>query len=254
MGSLRGQTYLVTGSTDGIGQHTALKLAQAGANVILHGRNPQRVEAAKRAAEQAADKAAQGGQISAYVSDLSQPQQIKQFAADVRKDHPAINVLINNAGVFQDSKQLSKDGNEMTWQVNVLAPYILTALLLDRVTDRIVNVASISAASSIDFNNLNQEQGFSSHNAYSLSKLATMLFTAELANQLKQANKNITVNCLDPGTVNTKMLYTGWGPCGIDIKDANDEYFLATSPSVAKTTGPDWRHVPLCTRILKTTG
>ena len=80
-----------------------------------------------------------------------------------------------------------------------------------------------------------QEKGFDEHNAYSLSKLAVMMITAEQAERLGQ--RQPTVNCLDPGTVNTKMLIAGWGPCGISIEDANYELHLATSPGLATTTG-----------------
>ena len=80
-----------------------------------------------------------------------------------------------------------------------------------------------------------QEKGFDEHNAYSLSKLAMMMITAEQAERLGQNPP--TVNCLDPGTVNTKMLIAGWGACGISIEDANYELHLATSPDLATTSG-----------------
>jgi len=80
-----------------------------------------------------------------------------------------------------------------------------------------------------------QEKGFDEHNAYSLSKLAVMMITAEQAERLGQNPP--TVNCLDPGTVNTKMLIAGWGACGISIEDANYELHLATSPDLATTSG-----------------
>jgi len=92
---------------------------------------------------------------------------------------------------------------------------VLTHALLDCVTSRIVNVSSISASSRIDFNNLNQEKGYSSHDAYSLSKLAMQMVTAELAARIQRPG--LVTNTLDPGTVNTKMLFEGWGPCGIEV-------------------------------------
>ncbi|KAL0041893.1 hypothetical protein WJX79_007944 [Trebouxia sp. C0005] len=182
-GEVSGKTYLVTGSTDGIGRHTASKLVAAGANVLLHGRTQEKVTATKRDL----DSIAKGNKISSYTYNLASLSQIRKFAEAIRADHNNIDVLINNAG------------------------------------------------SSIDFDNLQQEKGFSSHNSYSLSKLASMMFTCDLAEHMKP--KGVTVNCLDPGTVNTKMLIAGWGACGIDVKDANYEYKLATDPSLAKETG-----------------
>ncbi|KAA6420640.1 MAG: short chain dehydrogenase reductase family [Trebouxia sp. A1-2] len=230
-GEVSGKTYLVTGSTDGIGRHTASKLVAAGANVLLHGRTQEKVTATKRDL----DSIAKGNKISSYTYNLASFSQIRKFAEAIRANHNNIDVLINNAGVFETQRSLSEDGYEMTWAINVLAPFLLTSLLKDVVTDRIVNVSSISAGSSIDFDNLQQEKGFSSHNSYSLSKLASMMFTCDLAEHMKP--KGVTVNCLDPGTVNTKMLIAGWGACGIDVKDANYEYKLATDPSLAKETG-----------------
>lgn len=109
----------------------------------------------------------------------------------------------------------SADGYEMTWAVNMVAPFLLTSLLLDTITDRIINVSSISAGSHVDWDNLQMEKGFASHSAYSLSKLGVQLFTAELAPRV--AARGIVVNTLDPGTVNTNMLGAGWGMCGIPV-------------------------------------
>lgn len=100
--------------------------------------------------------------------------------------------------------------------MNVLAPFLLTRLLLSHVKERIVNVSSISAASSIDWDNLQQEKGYSNHGAYSLSKLALQMLTVEMARRLQP--RGLQVACLDPGTVNTKMLRAGWGTGGIDVR------------------------------------
>lgn len=102
------------------------------------------------------DLEAKGGKISSYTYNLASLSQIRKFAEAVKADHKNIDVLINNAGVFETQRSLSEDGYEMTWAVNVLAPFLLTSLLSDIVTDRIVNVSSISAGSSIDFDNLQQ--------------------------------------------------------------------------------------------------
>mmetsp|Transcript_11121 Transcript_11121/g.20049 ORF Transcript_11121/g.20049 Transcript_11121/m.20049 type:complete len:269 (-) Transcript_11121:279-1085(-) len=219
-----GKTFLITGSTDGIGLFTAQKLAASGANVILHGRSPDRVAAAvSKVQAEARGKS----KITSYTRDLSNLLEVKTLAEEVKRDHSAIDVLINNAGVYMDTKELSADGFEMTYAVNVLAPFLLTALVHDIITSKIVNTASLSAASSLDLDNLNQEKGFSSHNSYSLSKLCNIMFTFELAERM--ACKPYTVNALDPGTVNTKMLLAGWGDIGIPISSASNEFDLATA-------------------------
>jgi len=102
------------------------------------------------------DSIAKGGKISSYTYNLASLSQIRKFAEAIKADHENIDVLINNAGVFETQRSLSEDGYEMTWAVNVLAPFLLTSLLSDIVTDRIVDVSSISAGSSIDFDNLQQ--------------------------------------------------------------------------------------------------
>lgn len=149
---LAGKSYLVTGSTDGIGRHTAEKLSRAGAHVIIHGRNATKVE------DVAKSLTAAGGHITGVTADMADFKQVRRLAAEVKNalgDKP-LNVLLNNAGVFEKQRSTTADGLEMTFGVNVAAPYLLTSLLLDIISDRIVNVASISAASSIDFGNLQQ--------------------------------------------------------------------------------------------------
>lgn len=125
------------------------------------------------------------------------------------------------SGVFEADFRHGDDGVEYTFAVNVLAPYVITGRLLGLVAEapgggRVVNVASLSASYSLDFDNLQFEKGgYSDHAAYSLSKLLDIMFNAELA---RRAPDGITCNSLDPGTVNTKMLRAGWGLGGIPIK------------------------------------
>ncbi|KAL4451580.1 hypothetical protein ABPG75_007242 [Micractinium tetrahymenae] len=233
---LSGQVYLVTGATDGIGAHTARKLASQGATVLVHGRSEARVQQAVQ--EVTAAGSASGGAARGYVQDFASLAAVRQLASDVRRDFPrGITALVNNAGVYETQLRKSEDGLEMTFAVNVAAPFLLTACLLGAVQKRIVNVASISAASSIDFENLQQERGYSAHGAYALSKLADILFTYELADRLRAAGSPLTANCLDPGTVNTKMLFAGWGPIGMRVQDANDEFNAVTDPTLDTVSG-----------------
>jgi NAD(P)-dependent dehydrogenase (short-subunit alcohol dehydrogenase family) len=232
---LAGKSYLVSGSTDGIGRHTAEKLYRAGANVMIHGRNPTRV----KDVVDSLTSMNGNGTVSSFVADLSDFAQVRRLAEEVKAalGDDQLTCLINNAGVYEKQKVLAPSGLELTFAVNVAAPFLLTSLLLDSIRERVINVASISASSSIDFNNLQQEKGYSAHNAYSLSKLCDILFSHELAERLSRAGSAITSNSLDPGTVNTKMLFAGWGPIGMQVEDANDQYFLATDDSVSDVNG-----------------
>ncbi len=131
---------------------------------------------------------------------MSLCMQVRKLAADIKADNPnGLDVFISNAGVYATSPAKSADGYELTWAVNVLAPFLLTSLLRPLVHERIVIVASISAGSCGDWGNLQQERGFSSDNAYSLSKLCNIVHAFGLAQRLKAAGSKCTVNCLDPG-------------------------------------------------------
>jgi NAD(P)-dependent dehydrogenase (short-subunit alcohol dehydrogenase family) len=235
---LKGKSYLVTGSTDGIGRHTAEKLYRAGAHVMIHGRNAARVKDVVDFLNLNGT-----GTVSSFVADLSDLTQVRRLATEIQKtlqgEGKQLTCLINNAGVYEKHKVISSSGLELTWAVNVAAPFLLTSLLLaqNSIEKRIVNVASVSASSSIDFDNLQQEKGYSAHNAYSLSKLADIMFSIELAERLARAGSPITSNTLDPGTVNTKMLFAGWGPIGNRVQDADDQFFLATDGSVSQVSG-----------------
>lgn len=168
--------------------------------------------------------------------------QVKSMCHDMevlldREGYPSMKVLINNAGVYSEEYHVTKDGYELTYQTNVLASHIITSMLWRRVSERILNVASISSSSSsissaAEVTSRYREQGgttsnYDGHRAYSDSKLFNIIQTI-LQDQGK-SKKAPTINCLDPGTVNTKMLLQGWGPIGIDVSDADDQTYLATS-------------------------
>ncbi|KIZ00681.1 hypothetical protein MNEG_7280 [Monoraphidium neglectum] len=209
---LTGHTFLVTGSTDGIGQHTALRLAAAGATVLVHGRSRQRTDAAAARVKDAAARGSGGSKIGdvsdrvySYVADLADLGQVRELAVAVRAEHPGgIHTLINNAGVYSERMAKSADGFELTWAVNV--------------TNQVITTSSISASSHLDMRNLQQERGFSAHSAYSASKLCNQVFTLKLARLLADAGSPVLANTLDPGTVNTKMLLAGWGRIGIEAR------------------------------------
>jgi NAD(P)-dependent dehydrogenase (short-subunit alcohol dehydrogenase family) len=232
--SLVGKTYLVTGATDGIGQHTAIRLAKAGANLLLHGRNWERLERTKSIVSNVMDK---NREIKSFVKgfchDLQTIAGAKQLAVDVLQTTSELDGLINNAGVFQDSLIITDDGLESTFAINTCAPFILCKLLLPLLRKshraKILNVSSISQGGELVLNNLQyQHGGFSSYSSYAFSKLCIAAMSHELA--LRISPEDALVLCCDPGTVNTKMLLAGWGYCGIDIEDANDEFSLISAP------------------------
>jgi NAD(P)-dependent dehydrogenase (short-subunit alcohol dehydrogenase family) len=233
------RTALITGSTDGIGQHTAERLARDGWEVLIHGRNPARIAATLERIKKKAPEA----KLHAFQADFANFSDIRHLASDLSGKFSKLDLLVNNAGVFAERMQTTADGNEYAFQVNVLSPFLLTALLLDAVAaapePRIIITSSISQSGSLDWDNLQMEKGFSAHGSYSSSKLCNAMHTMELSERLKTSStsKHVTVNTLDPGTVNTKMLLAGWGECGIEVEAADNQFELGTSPKWKGQTG-----------------
>jgi len=191
---------LVTGSTGGLGREIALALAAEGDHVIVHGRSEERGAALVR--EISADLE---GSARFYRADYASLDQVRALADDLIRDYSRIDVLVNNAGVlFADDpeRHLSSDGYELTFQVNYLAPYLLTELLVPLMRrsapTRIVTVASTSAAP-LDFGNLMLERGYTGWGAYNQSKLAQVMHTIDLAAELD--GSGVTVNALHPATL-----------------------------------------------------
>ena len=187
---------LVTGSTDGLGRELARRLAAEGAHVIVHGRNAQRGQAV------VAEIAAAGkGSARFYQADFASLAEVRRLAADIRRDYPRLDLLVNNAGVIVPQRQLSQDGYEMQFAVNYLAGFLLThqvlPLLEKGTSPRIINVSSI-AASPLDFSDVMLERGYTSGRAYGQSKLAQVLFTVDQAGELQ--GKGIVVQALHPAT------------------------------------------------------
>ena len=244
-------TALVTGSTDGIGVTTAKNLATKGYNVLVHGRSEKRIQAAcQRIREFAEDHSSDAGMVFPLAAqDISTVKGcealVKSVVEKCQQEDLTLSVLMNNAGVYQEQLELTEDGLEMTFAVNVLAPFVITSHLLPTLLQqksRIVIASSISQCSSIrDWDDLHySNRSFSAHGSYSESKLLDAMLTMEFADRLSNAGigvDRITCNCLDPGTVNTKMLLAGWGPCGIEVEDALDETWLCSSKDVDSVTG-----------------
>jgi NAD(P)-dependent dehydrogenase (short-subunit alcohol dehydrogenase family) len=187
---------LITGSTDGLGREVARRLAGEGAHVVVHGRNAERGQAL------VAEIAAAGrGSARFYRADFASLAEVRRLAADIRRDYPRLDLLLNNAGVIVRQRQLSTDGYELQFAVNYLAGYLLTYELLPLLekgtSPRIVNVSSL-AASPLDFSDVMLERGYTSGRAYGQSKLAQVMFTIDLAAELTP--KGIVVQALHPAT------------------------------------------------------
>lgn len=127
-----------------------LGIRQTVASIEMRCRNAEKVAATSK------ELSGKGGKVSSYTCNLGSFGQIKKLTEAIKADFTSIDVLINNAGVFEECKSKSEDGFEMTWAINVLAPFLLTSLLKDIITTRIINVSSISAGSRMDFDNLQQ--------------------------------------------------------------------------------------------------
>ncbi len=194
---------LVTGSTDGLGREVARRLAAEGGHVIIHGRNVERGQAV------VAEILASGkGSARFYQADFASLAEVRRLADDLRRDYRRLDVLVNNAGIITPQRALSQDGHELQFAVNYLAGYQLTYALLPLLEQgraaRIVNVSSLAAAP-IDFADVMIERGYSSSRAYGQSKLAQVMFTIDLAQELK--GTGIVVQALHPATyMNTTMV------------------------------------------------
>jgi NAD(P)-dependent dehydrogenase (short-subunit alcohol dehydrogenase family) len=201
---VQGKTVLVTGATSGIGLEASVELARRGARVLMVGRHPERTEAA------VADVVTRSGSkdVSHLLCDFSSQADIRKLAASVRARPDPLHVLVNNAGGVHKTRRLTVDGIEATFAVNHLGYFLLTNLLQDLLVKsapaRVETVASIGhRRGSLDFDDLGFERGYGTLKAYARSKLANVLFAAELARRL--AGTGVTSNSLHPGSVATNI-------------------------------------------------
>ena len=230
------QTIFITGSTDGIGKLTALQLAKQNAHVVIHGRNKEKLDSVINELKTKSGN----DQIEGVTADFSALKEVRQMAEEILDQYPSLDVLINNAGVGMADPRNSQDGYELRFAVNYLAPFLLTQLLVPALKkaapSRIVNVSS-AGQQVINFEDIMLEKNFDSTRAYCQSKLALIMFTFDLAEQLK--DEKITVNSLHPGTyLDTNMVRnSGIKPWGEPESGADAEMYLAVSPSLDGVTG-----------------
>jgi NAD(P)-dependent dehydrogenase (short-subunit alcohol dehydrogenase family) len=237
MNACAGKTVLVTGSTDGVGRRVAERLGAAGARVLVHGRDRdrgERVVAAIRAG---------GGQAEFLSADLASLAEVRRLAAEVERATDRLDILINNAGIGSGGargRQTSADGYELRFAVNYLAGFLLTYLLLPLIRNsapaRIVNVAS-AGQQAIDFDDVMLTQRYSGSRAYCQSKLAQIMFTVDLAQEL--AGTGVTVTALHPATYMDTTMVRAAGHMPISSVDEGADAILnlATSDALAGTTG-----------------
>jgi NAD(P)-dependent dehydrogenase (short-subunit alcohol dehydrogenase family) len=242
---MAGRVCVITGASRGIGRATALGLAELGASLVLVCRRREDGEAVS---EEIAVR--QQVPVDVVPADLSSQASIRQAAAEMRSRHSVIHVLINNAGVIPQHRQVTEDGLEMQFAVNHLAYFLLTNLLLPQLRAgapaRVVNVSSgVHSHASLDFSDLQASGRYDPKEVYSRTKLANLLFTYELARRLPAAE--VTVNSLTPGVVATGMLAdymgvprTGRGDSSFGAtpkEGAEASIYLASSPDLAGVTG-----------------
>jgi NAD(P)-dependent dehydrogenase (short-subunit alcohol dehydrogenase family) len=235
------QVILVTGATDGLGRGVAERLAGAGATVLVHGRDDGRGAATIRDIRDATGSE----RLRWYRADLASLADVRALADRVTAGEPRLDALVNNAGIGttlpgDGARQVSADGYELRFQVNYLAHYLLTRLLLPLLERsapaRIINVSSAGQAP-IDFDDVMLERRYEGYLAYCRSKLAQIMFTIDLADEL--VGRGVTVNALHPGTfMPTKIVtHAGVDPLTPLAQGIDATVGLVTDPALDGTTG-----------------
>ncbi len=226
---------LVTGSTDGIGYETAKMLAVKGHQVLVHGRDPQKVNKVKEKLKALAPDTL----IEGYVADLSSIADVEALAREVKAKHGHLDVLINNAGVYKVGKVTTKDNLDVRFMVNTIAPYLLTQRLLDLfdMSGRIVNVSS-QAQAQVDLAALvSPDAKADDGRVYAQTKLALTMWSAYLAEQLK--GKGPLFVAVNPASfLGSKLVKEAYGIDGHDLSIGADIlYRAALSDEFAEANG-----------------
>ncbi len=239
---MNGKVCVVTGATSGIGKAAATALAGLGAQVVLIGRDRARAEATASAL---------GGPVPARweIADFTSMAQVRELAGRL-EGLERIDVLINNAGLVAGQRRTTADGFDEVFAVNHLAPFLLTNLLLGKLTAAPARVLTVTSdahtAARLDLDDPQLERGWNSWRAYANSKLANILFTRELARRLD--GTGATANCAHPGVVRTGFGREARLPLRLGLtlarpfllspqRGADTIVYLATSPEVSTATG-----------------
>jgi len=246
---LSGKTCLVTGASAGIGLAAARGLARLGARVVMAVRDPAKGERARRSV-----MGATGREVEMAVVDLASRKSIRAFARDLTARHPKLDVLVNNAGIWSESRKVSPDGLELVWATNVLNYFLVTELLLPQLQAagkaRVVNVAS-QLAGGLDLTDVQFERRrYFGRSAYAQSKQADRMLTWALARRL--AGTGVTANAMHPGFVATEIFGKGGGLVSLVAslysklrgrrpeEGADTVVWLAASPDVDNRSGLFW--------------
>jgi NAD(P)-dependent dehydrogenase (short-subunit alcohol dehydrogenase family) len=230
--TMEDNVVMITGANSGIGRAASLALAKMGATLVMVARNKERGEAARSEII----RKSQNNSVDLLLADLSSLESVRQLATNFKKKYSRLDVLINNAGLFNQRRRVTADGYENTFATNYLASFLLTNLQLDLLKasapSRIINVSSVGHYNGhINFDDLNLEKAYSGWKAYGQSKLALVLFTHELAKKLQ--GTGVTVNAVHPGTVATKIWSRPFGPVGFIM--ALPKLFMTSPEKGAET-------------------
>lgn len=228
------KTIFITGSTDGIGKMTALKLAKEGHEILVHGRNPEKLDATIKEAKQVSGNE----NVNGFLADFSNLKSVAHMAHQIVKQYPKIDVLINNAGIFKTAIEQNQEGLDVRFVVNFLSPVLLTDLLKPLLekgeSPRIVNLSS-AAQATVSMAALMGDENIGMQQAYAQSKLALTMWSFDFAKK----NPKIVSIAVNPGSLlNTKMALKTygqhWSPTekGVDIL-----YELALSDKHAEHSG-----------------
>lgn len=248
--NMKEKIIMVTGANSGIGKAASLALAKMGATIIMVVRNREKGEAARAEII----KESRNNSVDLLLAELSSLESVRQLAREFHRKYSKLDVLINNAGLFNQRRNVTGDGFENTLATNYLAPFLLTNLQLDLLKSsapsRIINVSSVGHYSGhMNFEDLNLEKNYGGWKAYGQSKLALVIFTHELAKKL--AGTGVAVNAVHPGTVATNIWSRPLGPAGFIMripklfmsspeKGAETIVYLASSPEAGNMTGGYW--------------
>ncbi len=243
---MKGKTVVVTGATSGIGEQAALALAELGARIVLVARDENRAEATLGKLESAAPRLGH----AVHLADLSSMAETRRVGLMIARSEPRVDVLINNAGAMFANRRVTAEGLEMTFALNHMAYFLMTAALAERLAAaapaRVVSTASTAhQGMSLDLSDLQGAKGYNGWRAYGRSKLANILFTREAARRLCGAG--VTVNCFHPGVVATRFgsASGGWTSRLLPLArpffiqphaGAETLVYLASSPEVANAT------------------
>ncbi|MFL5699899.1 MAG: SDR family oxidoreductase [Ktedonobacteraceae bacterium] len=253
--ALQGKVTMVTGANAGMGKEIARALAKMGATVVMVSRDLGRGEAAR------AEVQAQSGNdaVELLLADLSSQQSIRHLMQEFTARHTQLHVLVNNVGVTLPRRSVTVDGLETVFATNHLAPFLLTNLLLPvlkaSAPARVVTVSSAAhSMGKINFEDLQSEQRYREIRVYNQSKLASMLFSYELARQL--AGTGVTANVLEPGFVKTNMAvpfpFSLFSAMRVSAEQgAQPAIYLASSPDVEGVSGKYFSHKGVATNSSK---